>query len=245
MFRRLLVILLIACGFCCLTGCATAGPYWRDRWLDFADCFKGDVGYGFGAGAHVRVTDVFSLGAGGGYMWKHGFKGRRVGQWNDILLGWPVANVIFAFDVMPELYGGGSTFGSNGSDVLFGIILCIPMNNASIGRWPEETGNNPECNRDGFFKGGFSNHSILGLNVLALEREYPGEPVNPDKYRCPPIEAFDIEVGAMLGLAAVHVGFSPGQFADFLLGWFGLDIAGDDTKNAPAVQQDMSEHIIP
>jgi len=26
----------------------------------------------------------------------------------------------------------------------------------------------------------------------------------------------------------VRLGFSPGQFADFVLGFFGLDIAGDD-----------------
>ena len=86
MCRRLFVLLLLACGFSFIAGCATAGPYWRDRWLDFADCFKGDVGYGFGAGAHVRATELISAGAGGGYMWKHGIKGRYAGEWNDILL---------------------------------------------------------------------------------------------------------------------------------------------------------------
>jgi hypothetical protein len=45
------------------------------------------------------------------------------------------------------------------------------------------------------------------------------------------INSFDIEAGATVGILlglSVHVGFSPGQFADFLLGWFGADIAGDD-----------------
>ena len=63
MGRQFALLLLLACGLSFFAGCATAGPYWRDRWLDFADCFKGDVGYGFGAGAHVRAADVFSLGA--------------------------------------------------------------------------------------------------------------------------------------------------------------------------------------
>jgi hypothetical protein len=43
------------------------------------------------------------------------------------------------------------------------------------------------------------------------------------------VDAFDIEVGATLLLSA-RVGFSPGQFVDFITGWFGLDIAGDDTS---------------
>ena len=38
---------------------------------------------------------------------------------------------------------------------------------------------------------------------------------------------FDFEVGAT-ALVGGTVGFSLGEFADFLLGWFGLDIGGDD-----------------
>ena len=44
------------------------------------------------------------------------------------------------------------------------------------------------------------------------------------------VNGFDLEAGLFLGIIGCRVGFSPGQFADFLLGWFGLDIAGDDTK---------------
>jgi hypothetical protein len=45
------------------------------------------------------------------------------------------------------------------------------------------------------------------------------------------VSSFDIEVniGCLLG---ARLGFSFGQFADFLLGWFGLDIAGDDSPTA-------------
>jgi len=41
---------------------------------------------------------------------------------------------------------------------------------------------------------------------------------------------FDVEAGfvAILGLTA---GFSLGEFLDFLLGWFGVDIAGDDNAS--------------
>lgn len=39
-------------------------------------------------------------------------------------------------------------------------------------------------------------------------------------------ECFRLQAGA--GVASLKAGFSPGEFADFLLGWFGADIAGDD-----------------
>jgi hypothetical protein len=31
-------------------------------------------------------------------------------------------------------------------------------------------------------------------------------------------------------LIGVNLGFSPGEFLDFLLGWFGIEIAGDDVE---------------
>ncbi|MCZ6691122.1 MAG: hypothetical protein O7H41_16160 [Planctomycetota bacterium] len=44
------------------------------------------------------------------------------------------------------------------------------------------------------------------------------------------IHAFDIEAGVFVGIIGVRAGFSPGEFVDFLLGWFGVDIAGDDVR---------------
>jgi ankyrin repeat protein len=42
------------------------------------------------------------------------------------------------------------------------------------------------------------------------------------------VSAFDIEAGATLGVFGFRLGFSPGEFVDFALGWFGLDTAYDD-----------------
>ncbi|MCZ6691091.1 MAG: hypothetical protein O7H41_15995, partial [Planctomycetota bacterium] len=42
------------------------------------------------------------------------------------------------------------------------------------------------------------------------------------------LHAFDIEAHLVIGFVGVRAGFSPGEFVDFLLGWFGVDIAGDD-----------------
>ena len=35
-------------------------------------------------------------------------------------------------------------------------------------------------------------------------------------------------MSASAPLLGASVGFSPGEFLNFLLGWFGVDIAGDD-----------------
>lgn len=50
----------------------------------------------------------------------------------------------------------------------------------------------------------------------------------PEKNSRMPVKQFtQIEVaGALLG--SVRLGFNPGELLDFLLGWFGIDIYGDD-----------------
>ncbi len=43
------------------------------------------------------------------------------------------------------------------------------------------------------------------------------------------LHSFDLEVSAFVLVFGLDFGFSLGEFVDFLLGWFGVDIAGDDT----------------
>ena len=47
------------------------------------------------------------------------------------------------------------------------------------------------------------------------------------------IHLFDIEVRVHALIMSARAGFSPGEFVDFLLGWFGVDIAGDDRGLEP------------
>jgi len=77
-------ILLLACLFL-LVGCASPfGTYVKDRGNDFADCFKGDIGVGFGVDAQVMATDYIGTGAGLAVAAnKIGFRGRHVGDWSD------------------------------------------------------------------------------------------------------------------------------------------------------------------
>ena len=44
------------------------------------------------------------------------------------------------------------------------------------------------------------------------------------------VHAFDLELSVFAGFLYTRAGFSPGEFLDFLLGWVGIDIAGDDVE---------------
>jgi hypothetical protein len=46
-------------------------------------------------------------------------------------------------------------------------------------------------------------------------------------------QALDAEFGGAFGVVGLHVGISPGQLLDFLLGWTTLDIVGDDLAPQP------------
>lgn len=48
------------------------------------------------------------------------------------------------------------------------------------------------------------------------------------------LHAFDVEVSAFVLVFGIEIGFSLGEFVDFLLGLFTIDIAGDDTPEGRA-----------
>lgn len=48
-----------------------------------------------------------------------------------------------------------------------------------------------------------------------------------------PTSALDVTVRAHVGVIGARVTFSPGNLADWFLGWFGLDIANDDVRPWP------------
>ncbi|MCX7704230.1 MAG: hypothetical protein N2234_09090 [Planctomycetota bacterium] len=71
----------------------------------------------------------------------------------------------------------------------------------------------------------YNTQSIIFLNLPAITGEewranYPNED----------LATFDVEVALTAGFFSLRIGFSIGQFVDFLLGWLTLDIGKDDTK---------------
>jgi hypothetical protein len=50
------------------------------------------------------------------------------------------------------------------------------------------------------------------------------------------VDDFGIEAGAFLGIVGTRLGFNVAEFGDFILGWFGLDILGDDVRSGEKEQ---------
>ena len=42
------------------------------------------------------------------------------------------------------------------------------------------------------------------------------------------IDQFGLELGAFGGVVGTRIGFNPVEFADFVLGWVGIDLLFDD-----------------
>lgn len=76
------------------------------------------------------------------------------------------------------------------------------------------------------YDSGASKHSCFALLPPLLNRE--GVHRNW-------IHDFDLEA-AVVPFLGLSVGFSLGEFVDFLLGWFGIDLARDDTEDGRAAR---------
>jgi hypothetical protein len=154
------------------SGCANPGIYWKDRGLDFIDCFKWSVGYGGGVDVHVKITEHFSIGFGGADTTNIGMNGRKLEFTEQAHFG-----MLVLFDVYTIEYLRDKNFKREYISV-FGIVI------------------------DDF--------KLIHRDTVVADR-------------------FDIEASATAILWNIRVGFRAGQFVDFLLGWFGLDIGYDDT----------------
>jgi hypothetical protein len=217
----------------------------KDRGNDFLDCFKLEVGWGLPADAEVHVTDYISTGAGLAVGMKWGFDGRELVGFAstmrslDVHVGLPFTP--FAWWLFPSLTKHWDKDGSIRfwyTDLYLVDSVLIRPDYAGMEGVPR--GLCWICCRK-------SHKSLLLFNLTPFKRYADrevylsgGKEGTRRKTRRPIIDAFDIEVGASLGLSA-RVGFSPGQFLDFLLGWFGPDIGDDDTEPQSAPQSDMSE----
>jgi len=185
----------------------------RDRALDFADCFRADIGVGLGADVHVLCTDYFSTGVGASHVRKAGFKGRHTGTWADWHFGFPVFSLIGIFSPSDE----------------FHPFFTDRFRSGLEGHWSREN--------EG--KYGASTMMFFFTKVSRDIDEKLRKKITVEGYTKEYIKSFDIEVGATLGLMGCRVGFSFGQFVDFLSGWFGADLGNDDTDALEAKFQEM------
>ena len=182
------------------TGCqTTVGNYLANRARDFGECFRLQVGAGKGVGAAVRAGGLVHAGL---------FLGRNS---RNLGIGW--------------VYGDGYAFGAGASgkrrsDKEGGFtILNFDFHEELVPRRGGEEGLVLEehfC--FGLLPAIFS--SVDDRNLWSNQALKASRRAH--------VHAFDIEAEVHALFLFTKVGFSPGELVDFLLGWFGADIAQDD-----------------
>lgn len=211
---RRAVLLALACGAVSTLGGGCASVYWRDRANDLGDIAS--VSFGAGLGVRAQAGPVATgLGA---QMDVAGFRGGRFFADRR------------AFDLEPL---GWSVDLVCASANLFGLR---PADGTQA---PFD----PDVDARGKYRGRY-NGCIEGAFIpfwLFGEQLHPGEhggtadapppyPVAPG--RAAPKDHWSpdwthLEIAAALGVG-VRLGFNPGELLDFLLGFFGADLYGDD-----------------
>ena len=239
--RILLVPLLLTSMFG--AGCLSTQKYLDERVTDFGDCFRLQTGLGPGIGMTVRAGGMLhvgltaasvprSLGVGWVYgeAYGLGFGSNGTGWdgegdfslpvWMLVFIGGlardttsPINDPIHPFHWQIE---GAPKMTLSSAYAEHACWSFLPGVLSVIGE--PYHGGNPSAERP-----------QAGTSPLPLE-EHPrvwtcdARELNPYAH----VHAFDIEVSAYAGVAYARAGLSPGEFLDFLLGWFGVDIAGDD-----------------
>ena len=183
-------------------GCQSpVGRYFANRARDFGECWRVEVGAAMGLGVGVNAPGLAHVGLGGG---KSSARSS---------LGWDYGHA-FAFRA--------SSDSPHEALIEFWLPLPLPFPGDPSPTFLSHVAGPSRLRR------GSDDHKCVGW--LPCVWDLASAPSVQDPWpRWRAIHAFDIEVAAYAGLLHARLGFSPGEFADFLLGWFGLDLAGDDS----------------
>jgi hypothetical protein len=199
------VLVLLALG----SGCAQFSSYMKKRGNDLADCFTARAGISYGLGMRAQVTHYIGASVGASLdKNKVGYFGREPVRATGGWIGVPFLQVFspfLAFAVADIARKDESSPPAHEVLALtFGILLATDAHHYKDETLPH-------------------GYTALGVGIgelLGVERMKPPTPFLREK--------FFIEVGATLGAVGFDAGFNPVEFVDFLLGWFGVDISGDD-----------------
>jgi len=208
------------------SGCAGFGAYMRDRGNDLADCFTVRVGRGYGLGARFQVTNYFGAAVGFSQERKVGYFGREPVEVRGFWAGIPAPQIVSA---APFLAVPSSAMSKKEQYFTPFEWLKMWFTMMLTTEWASyEKGLITESDR------------FLGVNLAEFTE--PGWLDPP-----PPFirEKLFIEVGVALFAVGFDIGFNPAEFADFLLGWFSLDIAGDDAAGVKKLAGPFSVHGSP
>lgn len=203
------------------SGCMSLDAYFNDRGNDFADIFTGKVGLGFGIHTSVSVFGLVSTHIGISKTYRIGYDGREYVEEDHTVLGTPVFNLFvvpvslargdyrkynnkplgFASAVITLLTPGAEKIHKNPGKRLDYLDTLFEFSTADVELWLYGYG------------------QYLGLNP----------PVENPLSRG--VRDYDLKVSQTFFIASYEVGFNPVEFADFILGFFLIDIMGDDEKS--------------
>ena len=118
--RRQLLAVLVA--VLVGVGCSSPGAYWRSRGADLLDVFPVSISTGWGVGASVQATPLFSLGLSATPMvaQHYGYADRTFhGRWSEYNLHFPWIFWLEELTGLPELPPVHDRFGSRGVPLSF------------------------------------------------------------------------------------------------------------------------------
>ena len=216
---RLLCLLLLGAALLgSASGCKAFSAYMADRGRDFGEIARVQIGIGAGLGVSAQAGPTAHAGFGLGVIPY------------ELGVGW--------------VYGDGYAFGVNSKERMDSEIYW-PFTWINVGGDPLGAGFHTAG--DSIAPRGLSGHRHVCWGLMpGLIAEEPDSgvmhwtPRGLDSDRWGHIHSWDVEAAVYAGFIVARVGFSPGEFLDFLLGWFLIDIAGDD-QNEPDLPEEPRE----
>ena len=196
--RTPLLLCLFAIALLLFCGCANLGGYFRDRANDFVDCFAAQVGTCTGFGIRVHLTSYIGASVGLGKDKKTGYIGRTFVK--DIKTFW----VGMPLTQILSLYLATLRPCYSGPKPTLGEYLTATL----VYFLSTDAEFFVSCHLLGVDPSGY--RAVSDQNIPFLR------------------EKFFVGCSVTLGVIGFDIGFNPVEFVDFLLGWFTIDIAGDD-----------------
>ena len=202
---------IVFVAFC--SGCRSIAP---GRMLDLGDCGTLGVGAGYGLDATVQAGALAEASLGIGHYIRYvGWNGHTgVTEWQNAQLSWP-----------PSLFMSALAMGMAKSD-----CCLLP---------PETFYAVPEPNRmDALPRPG--NRTPAGSESKHFGYALPLLSEQGRRRTCTFHNATRLEAEVSLGVVSVRAGINPLEILDFLLGFLGFDIAGDDPPRGGEDEKESS-----
>jgi hypothetical protein len=226
-------------------GCQSAlGKYFANRARDFGECWRAEVRFAAGIGVDVQAAGLLHVGVGGYFA-----PGVRLfgDEWG---LGWIYGHPIVSAarpglagaaylpaTLIPHALGGPHSPGPFSRGWHFAGEELGPPNvwrrHSCYGLLPGLISNVATSEAAERFGPDWAQRTDLPECWEAWwgYRLWTAEALRLDPWSH--VHAFDCELGLSALFFEARLGFSPGEFVDFVLGWVGADIAGDDTPWIP------------